>query len=103
MTVTILSETGRSQRSSKFTISRSWKGVWCSFLTICVLVRTTYKATARTIMLTILPAEFSSHQCVQRSFKLEKSWTFGNDTGSGHQMSEGSRSEFVEMVSVHRG
>ena len=52
-------------------------------------------------MLTILFAEFSSHQCGQRWSKLEKSWAFGNHTGSGHQMSEDS--ELVEMVSVHRG
>ena len=52
-------------------------------------------------MLTMLAAEFSSHQCGQRSSMLEKSLGFGNYTGSGHQMSEDS--ELVEMVSVHRG
>ncbi|KIJ90386.1 hypothetical protein K443DRAFT_549430 [Laccaria amethystina LaAM-08-1] len=84
MKITIILETRRRQSSSKFTIFRLQKGVWCSFLTICVLARTTHKVTSRTIMLAMPTAEFGSYQCGQRWSKVEKPWTFGNHTASGH-------------------
>jgi hypothetical protein len=92
-------ESRHRQSSSKFALCRLRKGVLCSFLTICVLARTTHKITSRTMMLTVLAAEFGSYQCRQRWSKLEKSWAFGNYTGSGHYMREDS--ELVEMVSIH--
>ena len=45
-------------------------------------------------MLTMLPAEFSSHQCGQRSSKLEKSRAYGNHTGTGLMTFEANSSLF---------
>ncbi|KIJ89635.1 hypothetical protein K443DRAFT_156136 [Laccaria amethystina LaAM-08-1] len=67
MAVTIISESRRSQISSKFT-----KSPGCG------------RITSRTIMLMILAAGFGSHQRGQRWSTLEKTWAFGNHTGSGY-------------------